>query len=163
MAELANESYLSFQHVLELWIQRQRASWSLNPTSMGHFGPDNCIEQAPYLPHHGERLAAHACLVFGTQTGCCTLAMLSHLCKSWQHAAGLMQDKAQVLQAGRLWQQMLPNTPRARSCAVEDQNLCLVGADGEAEGLAKAVRATRGRPRLQHNTISVHQGGDSSS
>ena len=64
-----------------------------------------------------------------------------------------MEDEAQVLEGGRLGQHMLPNMPRARSDAVEDHIFCLGGADGEAKGLAKAVRAipegleSGGRPR----------------
>ena len=63
-----------------------------------------------------------------------------------------MEDEAQILEGGRLGQHMLPNMPCARSRAIEDHNLRLGGADGEAKGLAKAVHAIqkglepRGRP-----------------
>ena len=50
-----------------------------------------------------------------------------------------MEDEAQVLEGGRPGQHMLPNMPCAGSHAVEDHNLRLGGADGEAKGLAKAM------------------------
>ena len=52
-----------------------------------------------------------------------------------------MEDEAQILEGGRLGQHMLPNMPCARSRAIEDLNLRLGGADGEAKGLAEAVHA----------------------
>lgn len=52
-----------------------------------------------------------------------------------------MEDEAQILEGGRLGQHMLPNMPCARSRAIEDHNLRLGGADGEAKGLAEAVHA----------------------
>ena len=84
LAELTKESHLNPQHILELWIQRQRASRSPNLTPIRDHGPDNGIEQAP---HHGKRLTAHERPMLGTQMGCCTLAILRQPHKSWQHAA----------------------------------------------------------------------------
>ena len=52
-----------------------------------------------------------------------------------------MEDEAQILEGGRPGQHMLPNMPCARSRAIEDHNLRLGGADGEAKGLAEAVHA----------------------
>ena len=50
LAELMEGSHLNPQHVLELWTQRQRASWSPDFTTIRDRGPDNCIEQAPHHP-----------------------------------------------------------------------------------------------------------------
>ena len=49
-----------------------------------------------------------------------------------------MEYKAQVFEGGRLGQHMLLNMPCARSCAIEDNDLCLGGAVGEAKGLTKS-------------------------
>lgn len=46
-----------------------------------------------------------------------------------------MKGEAQVFEGGRLGQHMTPNMPRARHRAVEDHNLCLGTADGEAQSL----------------------------
>ena len=68
-----------------------------------------------------------------------------------------MEDKAQVLEGGRLGQHMLPNMPIARSCAIKDDKICLAGADGEAKGMGKAVHASQkglesgGRIAAQHH------------
>ena len=96
-------------------------------------------------PMSNER-AAHEPLVIGSPTGCCTLAIFcasfakaGNMQAAWQHC-NTHGSQAQVLQGGRPGQHMLPNMPRTRSCDVEDCNLCLRGADGEAKGLANWQR-----------------------
>ena len=121
LAKLTKESHLNSQHILEPWTQCQRANRSPNLTSGLDCGLHTCIEQAP-LP--GKRLAAPRVL-FGAQLRCCTLATLATaLQKLAAFAARIMKNEAQVLEGGRLFfsklgQHMLPDTPRARSCAIE--------------------------------------------
>ena len=66
-------------------------------------------------------------------------------CASFAEAGKMLPDswktRSRYLEGGRMGQHMLPNMPCARSRAIEDHNLRLGGADGEAKGLAEAVHA----------------------
>ena len=77
------------------------------------------------VPHHGKGCVTHQSLVLGRQAGCRPFATLQQPGQSVCHAARLMKDNAQVLEGCRPRENMLPNMPRVRAAAIEDNNLCL--------------------------------------
>ena len=65
-----------------------------------------------------------------------------HSGQSLCHATKLMKDNA-VLEGCRPRENMLPNMPRVRAAAMEDNNLCLGRADVEPRAQAEGMHAVQ--------------------
>ena len=102
-----------------------------------NFGPKATEQAGAHISHPYETVGLATALNRHLILGKGLLRMSAfHL--ALERADTIMEDKVQLLEGGRMGH-MLPKMPRARSCAVEDHNLCFRVADAEAKGLAEAV------------------------
>ena len=161
LTEIAEEGKLDdVLHVFQLWDQGQRAGRSPDLAPIRNWGPHNRIKEAP---HHGKGFVTHQSLVLGRQAGCRPFAILQQPGQSLCHAARLMKDNAQVLEGCRPRDDMLPNMPRVRAAAIEDNNFCLRRTDGERQAQAEGMHAVQkvlkpsSCPGQQDNIVGVHE------